>query len=456
MTTTRWWRMNSAALAESLTTDLAAGLTSGEARRRLEASGPNKLAEGKGRTPLGIFFEQFADFMIWVLIGAALVSGFLKEWVDAAAIVAIVVLNAVLGFIQEHRAERSLQALRRMASPTAKALRDGAKTALPACDLVSGDVIELEAGDHVPADSRVISHTANFAVQEAGLTGESTPVLKTQAALEEDDLPLGDRANMIYMGTAVVAGKARAVVVETGMKTELGKIAGMIQDIGREQTPLQKRLEQFGKFIIIACFVLVGLVFVMGLLRGGKLLEMFLTAVSLAVAAIPEGMPAVVTIALALGVQRMVRRHVLIRKLPAVETLGCVTVICSDKTGTLTKNEMTVRAVVTVRAVLSSRRRRLRAERRIRGRRPDGRSRRRSRFDGGASRRRAVQRGRAGRSRRPLQDRGRPDRRRAPGLRRQSRPAQSRAGVRGALPGRNPLRLRAQAHDASCAVRAPA
>jgi Ca2+-transporting ATPase len=346
---TRWWRLDLPALAGNLKTDLTAGLSSEEARRRLEASGPNKLAEGKGRTSLGIFLEQFADFMIWVLIGAALVSGFLKEWVDAAAIVAIVVLNAVLGFIQEHRAERSLQALRRMASPTAKAVRDGAKLALPAGELVAGDVIELEAGDHVPADSRVISHTANFAVQEAGLTGESTPVLKTQAALEEDDLPLGDRTNMIYMGTAVVAGKARAVVVETGMQTELGKIAGMIQDIGREQTPLQKRLEQFGKFIILACFVLVGLVFVMGLLRGGKLLEMFLTSVSLAVAAIPEGMPAVVTIALALGVQRMVRRHVLIRKLPAVETLGCVTVICSDKTGTLTKNEMTVRAVVTVR-----------------------------------------------------------------------------------------------------------
>ncbi|MCX6561666.1 MAG: calcium-translocating P-type ATPase, SERCA-type [Candidatus Aminicenantes bacterium] len=349
MTTTRWWRLDPPALAGELKTDLTGGLTAEEAARRLASHGPNKLQEGKGRTPLGIFFEQFADFMIWVLIGAALVSGFLQEWVDAAAIIAIVILNAVLGFIQEHRAEKSLQALRRMAAPSARAVRDGIRLALPAGDLVPGDIIELEAGDHVPADARVSSHTANFAVQEAGLTGESTPVPKTLSALKEDDLPLGDRANMIFMGTAVVTGKARAVVVETGMGSELGKIAGMIQDIERETTPLQKRLEQFGKLIIYACFVLVGLVFVMGLLRGGKLLDMFLTAVSLAVAAIPEGMPAVVTIALALGVQRMVRRHVLIRKLPAVETLGCATVICSDKTGTLTKNEMTVRAVVTGR-----------------------------------------------------------------------------------------------------------
>jgi Ca2+-transporting ATPase len=345
----KWWRWTPEALAAELATDAAAGLTGEEAARRLAASGPNRLQEGPGRTVLGIFLEQFADFMIWVLIAAALVSGFLKEWVDAIAIIAIVLLNALLGFIQESRAEKSLQALRRMAAPMARAVRGGVHLSLPAEELVPGDLIELEAGDNVPADARIIGHTANFAVQEAGLTGESTPVLKSLAALEREDVPLGDRANQVFLGTSAVAGKARAVVVETGMRTELGKIAGMIQGIAHESTPLQKRLEQFGKFIIVACFALVGLVFLMGLLRGGQILDLFLTAVSLAVAAIPEGLPAVVTIALALGVQRMVKRNCLIRKLPAVETLGCATVICSDKTGTLTKNEMTVRAVVTAR-----------------------------------------------------------------------------------------------------------
>jgi len=341
----KWWRLTQEALAAQLATDPAAGLAAEEAARRLAATGPNRLQEGKGRTAVGIFFEQFADFMIWVLIAAALVSGFLKEWVDAIAIIAIVVLNAILGFIQEHRAERSLQALRRMAAPMARAVRGGTHIHLPAGDLVPGDLVELEAGDNIPADARIIGHTANFAVQEAGLTGESTPVLKSLAALDRDDVPLGDRANLVFMGTSAVAGKARAVVVETGMRTELGKIAGMIQGIGRETTPLQKRLEQFGKFIIVACFVLVGLVFLMGLLRGGQVVDLFLTSVSLAVAAIPEGLPAVVTIALAMGVQRMVKRNCLIRKLPAVETLGSTTVICSDKTGTLTENQMTVQGV---------------------------------------------------------------------------------------------------------------
>jgi Ca2+-transporting ATPase len=210
---------------------------------------------------------------------------------------------------------------------------------------VPGNLIDLEAGDNVPADCRVVWATANFATSEASLTGESNPVIKTASPLEERDVPLADRANMVYMGTSVVAGKARAVVVETAMETELGQIAGMIQGIERVYTPLQRRLEQFGKSIVYIAFVQVALVFLLGILRKGALLDMFLTAVSLAVAAIPEGLPAVVTIALALGVQKMVKRHALIRKLPSVEALGSATVICSDKTGTLTKNEMTVQAV---------------------------------------------------------------------------------------------------------------
>jgi Ca2+-transporting ATPase len=342
---TQWWQLDTQETAKNLGTDLSAGLNAREAAAKLGQYGPNRLEEKKGISPITIFLEQFKDFIIWVLIGAALVSGFLQEWVDAIAIIAIVILNAILGFIQEYRAEKSLAALKKLSSPTSKVIRNGQHAVISSFELVPGDLIELEAGDNVPADSRVVWLTANFAAQEASLTGESTPVVKTTAPLKEKDVPLADRANMVYMGTSIASGKARAIVVETGMQTELGKIAGMIQGITRDTTPLQKKLEQFGKWIVYLCFVLVGLVFALGVLRGGKLLDMFLTAVSLAVAAIPEGLPAVVTIALALGVQRMVARHALIRKLPSVETLGCATVICSDKTGTLTKNEMTVQAV---------------------------------------------------------------------------------------------------------------
>lgn len=331
--------------AVSLSVDLSEGLSDAEVMRRREEHGLNQLKEKKGRTPLGIFIEQFKDFIIWVLIGASIVSGFLREWVDAFAIIAIVILNAILGFIQEYRAEKSLAALKKLASFTTKVIRNGRHDIIPSAELVPGDIIELEAGDHIPADCRLVWVTSNFSVQEASLTGESTPILKTTSALEERDVPLADRANMVYMGTSTASGKAKAIVADTGMHTELGKIAGMIQGIEHESTPLQRRLEEFGKWIVYLCFVLVGLVFILEWLRGGKLVEVFLTAVSLAVAAIPEGLPAVVTVALALGVQRMVKRHVLIRKLPSVETLGCATVICSDKTGTLTKNEMTVQAL---------------------------------------------------------------------------------------------------------------
>lgn len=328
-----------------LKTDLAIGLSSTEVQKRLREYGHNQLKEKKAVSPFQIFFEQFRDFIIWVLIAAALVSGFLQEWVDAIAIIAIVILNAILGFIQEYRAEKSLAALKKLSSPNAKVIRDDQHKIIPSRELVPGDIIELEAGDHVSADGRLVWVTSNFSVQEASLTGESTPVLKTIRTLDKDEVPLADRANMVYLGTSVASGKARAIIVETGMKTELGKIAGMLQEVKKEVTPLQRKLEEFGKWIVYLCFVLVGMVFILEALRGGKMLDVFLTAVSLAVAAIPEGLPAVVTIALALGVQRMVKRHALIRKLPSVETLGCATVICSDKTGTLTKNEMTVQAV---------------------------------------------------------------------------------------------------------------
>ncbi|MCJ7675844.1 MAG: calcium-transporting P-type ATPase, PMR1-type [Sedimentisphaerales bacterium] len=341
----RWWQESVEQVVASLDGNLSSGLTSAEAAARLAKYGPNQLEEKKGTSPLTIFLSQFRGFIIWVLIGAALVSGFLQEWVDALAIVAIVVLNAILGFIQEYRAERALAALRKLSSPTSKVIRDGHGQVVPSFELVPGDIIELESGDNVPADSRIAWLTSNFAAAEASLTGESTPVAKTVLALSEKETPLADRANMVYMGTSVASGKAKAIVAETGMQTELGKIAEMVQEIKREATPLQKKLEQFGKWIVYLCFVLVAAVFLLELVRGGKVIDTFLTAVSLAVAAIPEGLPAVVTIALALGVKRMAARHALIRKLPSVETLGCATVICSDKTGTLTKNEMTVQAV---------------------------------------------------------------------------------------------------------------
>ena len=340
-----WWELEITDIEKALGVNASLGLSLEEAEGRLQKYGPNQLKEKKGISPIKIFIDQFKDFIVWVLVGAALVSGFLQEWVDAFAIIAIVILNSILGFIQEYRAEKSLAALKKLSSPNSRVIRAGSRQIISSHNIVPGDVIELEAGDNIPADSRLIWVTPNFRVSEASLTGESHPVAKTILALKEREVPLADRANMIYMGTSIASGKARAIVVETGMETELGNIAGMIQGADDNATPLQKRLEAFGKFIVYVCFGLVGLVFLLELLRGSKLIDVFLTSVSLAVAAIPEGLPAVVTIALALGVQRMVKRHAIIRKLPSVETLGCATVICSDKTGTLTKNEMTVQAV---------------------------------------------------------------------------------------------------------------
>ncbi|HRD01075.1 MAG TPA: calcium-translocating P-type ATPase, SERCA-type [Candidatus Saccharicenans sp.] len=341
----KFWKYSAEEIASHFGTDLKKGLTSEQASLKFEKYGPNELEAPPGRSPLSVFFDQFKSFLIWVLLFAAVISGFLGEWVDALAIVAIVILNAVLGFIQEYQAEKALLALKKMSAPMCRVIRDGQLVQIPARQVVPGDILELEAGDNISADARIISHTPNFSVLEASLTGESTPVYKTGGKLEEEDIPLADRANMVYAGTSVSAGKAIAIVVQVGMSTELGKIARMIQEISLETTPLQKKLEQFGRLLVFLCFGLVAVVFLLEWLRGGRLVDVFLTAVSLAVAAIPEGLPAVVTIALALGVQRLVKRHVLIRKLPSVETLGAATVICSDKTGTLTRNEMMVRAV---------------------------------------------------------------------------------------------------------------
>lgn len=339
-----WHTRPSDALATDLLTNVKGGLSDQEAGQRLQQEGPNELPEAPPPSPLKLFLSQFTSVIVWVLIGAAVISGLLEDWLDAVAILAIVLLNGVLGFYQEFRAERSLAALKRMSVATARVMRDGVLHVIPAREVVAGDIILLEAGDRIPADARLV-YATNFHTQEASLTGESTPVEKNAETIDRSEVPLADRTNMVFMGTVAVSGKARAVVTGTGLRTELGHIAAMIQkaaEAERTETPLQRRLEQFGYTLLWLALAVVSVVFVLGYLRGEPVVTMFLTSVSLAVAAVPEGLPAVVTITLALGVTRMVQRHALIRKLPAVETLGSATVICTDKTGTLTKNEMTV------------------------------------------------------------------------------------------------------------------
>ena len=342
--TTKIWQFTPDKVAVFLETDSERGLVGQEVERRRAELGPNELPDAPLPSLMKLFLSQFTSVIVWVLVGAAVISGLLEDWLDAAAILAIVFLNGLLGFVQEFRAERSLAALRKMSVAMARVIRDGVLRSIPARELVPGDVILLIAGDRVPADARLI-YATNFQAQEASLTGESTPVQKNAMALEGADVPLADRTNMAFMGTTAVSGKARALVVTTALHTESARIAAMIQrasEAERTETPLQRRLEQFGYTLLWLALAVVAVVFGLGYWRGEPLLAMFLTSVSLAVAAVPEGLPAVVTITLALGVTRMVKRHALIRKLPAVEALGSATVICTDKTGTLTKNEMTV------------------------------------------------------------------------------------------------------------------
>ncbi len=319
----------------------SAGLTTTEAAARLEANGPNELQETISRPAWKMLLAQFVEPMILILIAAAVLSFILGDVTEGIAILSIVVLFGVLGFMQEYRAEKAMAALKQMSSPVVRVRREGTLREIPARELVVGDVVLLEAGNIVPADLRVIE-VVNLGVMEAALTGESEAVRKQVESLADEKIPLGDRKNLAYMGTIVAQGRGTGVVVETGMRTELGKIAGMIQDIGEGRTPLQRKLAQVGKHLSIAGLGAAIAILVIGLLRGGKFGEMLLTAVSLLVAVVPEGLPAVITATLALGARRMLKRHALIRKLPAVETLGSVTVICTDKTGTLTENRMTV------------------------------------------------------------------------------------------------------------------
>jgi Ca2+-transporting ATPase len=335
------------------------GLSSEQAKQRLEHYGPNQLKEAPRQTFLQMLWEQLNNFVVILLIVASAISALLGDYVEASAIMAIVVLNAVLGIVQERRAEEALAALKKLAAPDAQVIRDGRRISIPSYELVPGDIVFLEAGNFVPADIRLLE-AVNLRVEEASLTGESLPVQKNAATVLDKNVPLGDRKNTAFMGTLVSYGRGRGVVTSTGMFTQLGLIASMLQNVEAEETPLQRRLDQLGKSLSVAALFLVAIVFIVALINytdinelftgpiaylgsyAEEITEVFIIAISLAIAAVPEGLPAVVTISLALGMREMIKRHALIRRLSSVETLGSATVICSDKTGTLTQNEMTV------------------------------------------------------------------------------------------------------------------
>ena len=338
------------------------GLSTEEVERRLEKYGPNQLKEAPRPGFLTLLWGQLNNFVVILLIVASVISALLGDYVEAAAIMAIVVLNSVLGIIQEQRAEQALAALKKLAAPDAQVMRNGVHSSVPAYNLVPGDIVFLEAGHFVPADLRLLE-AVNLHVEEASLTGESLPVQKNAATVLEKNVPLGDRKNTAFMGTLVSSGRGRGVVTSTGMHTQLGLIATMLQNVEAEETPLQKRLDQLGRSLSIGSLVLVAVVFIVALINytnisellasplayikefAAEITEVFIVAISLAIAAVPEGLPAVVTISLALGMREMIQRHALIRRLSSVETLGSATTICSDKTGTLTQNEMTVTRV---------------------------------------------------------------------------------------------------------------
>lgn len=320
------------------------GLSSEDATTRLEQSGPNELQAGHRVSPWSLLLAQFKNVLIVILIVATIFSAFVGHEIEAIAIAVIVLFAVFLGFIQEYRAERAIEALGKMAAPIAHVIRDGEKRNVPARELVPGDLVLLRSGDRIPADARVVE-AVNLMVEESALTGESLPVDKQVDELEDAQLPLGDRKNLLFAGTSISYGRGNAVVVATGMQTEFGKIAGMLQSVETGTTPLQKNLDRVGRRLAQAGFVVVAMIVLLGLMRSQPLLEMLIFGIALAVAVVPEALPAVVTISLAIGVQRMVRSNALIRRLPAVETLGSVSVICSDKTGTLTRDEMTIRRI---------------------------------------------------------------------------------------------------------------
>ena len=337
----KWHEMRSDEVMNTIHSDRDVGLTSKEVQNRTEKFGLNELKEADRPSAIIIFLSQFKDFMVLVLLAATLISGLLGEYIDAIAIIAIVIVNGVLGFFQERRAERSLEALKELSAPQVTVLREGNWEKILSRELVPGDVVKFTSGDRIGADMRLID-TKSLEVEESALTGESLPVLKSTQPIAGENVGLGDLTNMVFMGTLVTRGSGIGVVIGTGMNTAMGQIADLLQNAETMETPLQRRLEQLGKILIVVALFLTLLVVSIGVLQGHDLYNMFLAGVSLAVAAIPEGLPAIVTVALSLGVQRMIKQKSIVRKLPAVETLGCASVICSDKTGTMTQNKMTV------------------------------------------------------------------------------------------------------------------
>lgn len=336
-----WYEMRAHEVEERTNTNVKTGLSEQEAEGRLKKFGPNELQEAKRPSAFLVFLAQFKDFMVLVLFGATIISAFLGEYIDSIAIVAIVILNGILGFFQERKAEKSLEALKELAAPQATVLRNGKWIKAPSKALVLGDIIRFSSGDRIGADVRLVE-TSSLYIEESALTGESVPVQKKVEALSGQDVAIGDQKNIAFMGTMITRGSGIGVVVATGMNTAMGQIANMLQNAEPMETPLQRRLEQLGKILIVVALILTALVVLAGVYQGNEVYHMFLAGVSLAVAAIPEGLPAIVTVALSLGVQRMIKKKAIVRKLPAVETLGCASVICSDKTGTMTQNKMMV------------------------------------------------------------------------------------------------------------------
>ena len=344
-----WFSKTVTETSEYFKTDLKKGLNLEGVEESRKKYGINELKAKKKKTLLIKFLEQFKDFMIIILIIAALVSGIIgyienEGITDSIIILIVVIMNAIIGVAQESKAEKSLEALQKLSSHVAKVIRNGELIIIPSKELVPGDIVVLETGDYVPADLRIIE-AVNLKVQEASLTGESVPVEKNIEAISDEKVGIGDRTNMLFASSLITYGRGKGIVVETGMNTEVGKIASIINDTNETETPLQEKLNKLGKTLGIGALIICAVIFVIGLLYGKNPLDMFMTAVSLAVAAIPEGLAAVSTIVLAIGVQRMVKKHAIVKKLPAVETLGSATVICSDKTGTLTQNKMTVQKI---------------------------------------------------------------------------------------------------------------
>ena len=344
-----WFNKTSQEVEQELKTDYQKGLSSSQVQENMKKYGLNELQEKKKDSLLKKFLEQFKDFSIIVLIIAAIVSGVVgvaqgEGFTDTIIILIVVILNAVIGVAQESKAEKSLEALKKLSSHASKVIRNGKEQVIPARELVPGDLVIIETGDYIAADLRIIE-AVNLKSQEASLTGESVPVEKITEKIDGNEIGIGDRKNMLFSSSLITYGRGKAIVVNTGMNTEVGKIAGMLDNAEKQETPLQQKLNDLGKTLGIACLAICAVIFVIGLLQGKEIIDMFMTAVSLAVAVIPEGLVAVSTIVLAIGVQKMVKKHAIVKKLPAVETLGSSTVICSDKTGTLTQNKMTVEKV---------------------------------------------------------------------------------------------------------------